>query len=328
MIQYRKDLIAQIEKKRNTSVICYVGGDRQNVSTRIAPDIIPVFYEHLRTMDKNSPIDLFLYTKGGDVLTALRLVELIYEYTNKFSVLVPYKAYSSGTLICLGANEIVMTSMGELTPVDPSVTSIFNPKENNNASAKLPISVEDVYSFINLAQDMANIEKEEHLLEIFHSLVEHVHPLALGSVQRTYSLIRSVARKLLLFHLDPSEEKRISGIINYLTQNLFSHSFMISRREAKENVQLAVKYTDEVLEQQMWQLYESYHVGLQFDKPFIPEMNCDANGQFSVCSGIIESLHRTDGYIFEGVVSSQNINDSSYQKNVNVLEQGWKKYDF
>jgi hypothetical protein len=316
MQQSRKEFIHQIEKKRNTRVICYIGGDRQNVSTRIAPDIIPVFYEHLKRIDKCKPIDLVLYTKGGDVLTALRLVELIYEFTNQFSVIVPYKAYSSGTLICLGANEIVMTKMAELTPIDPSVTSMFNPKEDNNAPGKLPISVEDVYSFINLAEDLANIQQEEHLLKIFHNLVEHVHPLALGSVQRTYALIRSVARKLLLFHLDPSEEKRISEIINYLTKNLFSHSFMISRREAKENLQLAVKYADDALEELIWKLYESYQIGLQLDKPFIPEMNCDANGQFSVCSGIIETLDRTDGYVFEGAISNQT--------NVNILDQGWK----
>lgn len=316
MRQNRKELIKQIEKQRNTRVICYIGGDRQNVSTRIAPDIIPVFYEQLKNIDNETPIDLFLYTKGGDVLTALRLVELVYEFTNQFSVLVPYKAYSAGTLICLGANEIIMTKMAELTPVDPSVTSMFNPKDDNHASGKLPISVEDVYSFVNIAQDLANIQQEENLLKIFLHLVEHVHPLALGSVQRTYALIRSVARKLLLFHLDESEEKRISEIINYLTQNLFSHSFMISRREAKENLQLAVEYTDTELEQIMWELFESYQAELQIDKPFIPEMHCDTNGNFSVCSGIIESANRTDGYIFEGMISNQN--------HVNIIEQGWK----
>ena len=52
---------------------------------------------------------------------------MIREYTNHFSVIVPYRAFSAATLTALGANEIIMHPMGVLRPTDPSVTNHFNP---------------------------------------------------------------------------------------------------------------------------------------------------------------------------------------------------------
>ncbi|MCT4508135.1 MAG: hypothetical protein N4A48_05125 [Tepidibacter sp.] len=322
-----KELIQDISQARQSNVICYIGGDRKNISTRVAPDIIPIFHKHLEAIknnSKNDKIDLLLYTKGGDVLTALRLVQLIYEYTDNFSVLIPYKSYSAGTLISLGASEIIMTKMGELSPVDPNVTSIFNPVDPNNSSAKIPISVEDVYSFITLVKDIMDIQSDDSLSSIFSKLVENVHPLALGSIHRTYLLIRSVAKKLLLSHMDISEEVRINEIINHLTEKLFSHNYMITRKEAKEFLKLPVNYCDSDLERDIWNIYEYYKDYLELDKPFIPEKYVDINGRFSAGCGIIESIYRTDEYIFEGVIQRSSSYDGNIADNVNITYQGWK----
>lgn len=321
--QRRKELIQEIAEIRNSNVLCYISGDRQNVSTRIAPDIIPVFHEYLEEIGKKDKIDLFLYTKGGDVLTALRLVHLLYEYTDNFSVLIPFKAYSAGTLISLGASEIVMTKMAELSPVDPNVTNIFNPQDPYNPSARVPISVEDVYSFITIVKDTIGIKNEDALAPIFSKLLESIHPLALGSIHRTYLLIRSVAKKLLLTHMDNSQEEKIDKIVNNLTEKLFSHSYMISRREARENIQLPVKYCNEQLEKKMWKLYKEYEDDLMMEKPFVPEKNADMSGRFTVCSGIIEGINRTSGYLFDGVI--QMGNDSNAKSNVNIMNQGWSR---
>lgn len=310
----RKDLISEISEIRKSNVISYICGDRQNVSIRIAPDIIPIFYNELSKMGKSDKIDLVLFTKGGDVLTALRLVELIYEYTNNFSVIIPYKAYSSGTLISLGASEIVMGRMSELSPVDPNITSPFNPKENSFEN-KLPINVEDVYSFISLAKDEIGLKTDEALMNVFMKLTEYVHPLAAGSVYRTHALIRSIARKLLLMHMDHKEEYKINEIVNILSERLPSHNYMITRKEAKEYIKLPVTYCDDEFERKMWNLYKSYEKDFMLDVPFIAEKNVSENGKFSVCSGVLETLDQSYGYIFEGSVN---------QESINIDNQGWR----
>lgn len=321
----RKELIKEISEMRQSNVICYIGGDRQNVSTRIAPDIIPVFYKHLEKMEGRDKVDLFMFTKGGDVLTALRLVQLIYEYTDNFSVLIPFKAYSAGTLVALGASEIVMTKMGELSPVDPNVTSMFNPTDPNNPTVKLPISVEDVYSYFEAAGDAAKIESEEAFSEVFARFIDHVHPLAVGSVHRTYSLIRSVAKKLLLMHMDISQEPLIDEIVDCLTKRMHSHSYMITRKEARDMIKLPVTFSDHELEKKMWRLFERYKFDLALEKPFIPEMVANREGEFSVYCGLIESINRTDGYVFDGIVQRLNNMDPNSPSNVNIIDQGWRK---
>lgn len=320
----RKDLIKQISEIRNSKVICYFGGDRQNVSIRVAPDIIPVFYKLLEDFGSSDKIDLVLFTKGGDVLTALRLVELIYEYTKNFSVIVPYKAYSAGTLICLGASELVMTKMAELSPVDPNVTSIFNPPDEYNPMTKQPINVEDVYSFFTIAKEVVGIKSDEALVNVFTNLTEYIHPLAVGSVYRTHALIRSIARNLLMTHMDPMDEYKINEIINNLTENLHSHSYMITRKEAKDVIKLPVSYCSDELENKVWELYQDYETYLKLNEPFIPEKNADRSGKFSVCSGIIETVESTYGYIFDGMIGRTNINDPISSQNINIINQGWR----
>lgn len=315
-------LLKQIGQLRNSSVICYITGDRDNISTRVAPDIIRVFFRHLEQIGEKERIDLFLYTRGGDVLTPWRLVNLIREYTPNFSVLIPFRAYSAGTLIALGADEIVMGKMGELGPIDPSVANAFNPDDPNNPQAKIPVSVEDVVSFIELAKERAQLTDPHHLLHIFSYLTEKVHPLALGNVHRNYSLIRFLARRLLELHKDDGNEERIPAIIDYLTERLYAHNYMIPRQEAQKKIGLNVVYPDNQLQNLMWQLYCEYEEELNLLRPFnagdyIHGLTTEA--EFEVYGGLIESQAYLDAFLFKGNV--QKNKEGSI--NINMHEQRW-----
>ena len=148
----RLELIKQIEEERNSAVICYITGDRDKFSTKIGEDVIPILFRHLELIGNRKNIDLLLYTRGGDMVAPIRIVKLIRNYCKKFSVLVPFRAHSAGTLIALGADEIVMTKLGELTPVDPTTGHPFNPRDPANQKNVIPISVEDITSYLLLAK--------------------------------------------------------------------------------------------------------------------------------------------------------------------------------
>ena len=112
----RLELIKKLEAKRGSRVVAYITGDRQGgLETRIGMDVFPFFYDVLAHLGGTSErIDLFLYSTGGATMAAWGLVNLLREFCSKLSVLVPFKAHSSGTLIALGADEIVMTRTGQL----------------------------------------------------------------------------------------------------------------------------------------------------------------------------------------------------------------------
>jgi len=271
-----QDLIKKIEKKRGSRVITYLTSDRQGpVNARIAMDIIPIISQQLRNIGKTDKIDLFLYSNGGDALVPWRLVSMAREYCDKFSVLIPYKAHSAATMIALGADEIIMSDLSELSPIDPSAANVFNPQDPKKPQARIPISVEDVMAYFDLAKNKFGIKNDEDLAKIFNKFVEsnpQIHPLALGNVNRTHNLIRVLAKRLLRSHTNPMEEKEIDEIVDYLTEKLYSHQYFIGRKEAKEDLGFkTITYADKDLADLMTQLYEEYKEEMELDVLWNPE---------------------------------------------------------
>mgnify|MGYP000592676900 CR=1 FL=1 len=320
----RLAMMQEIARRRGSSaVLLYVTGDRENLSTRIAPDVVQVIYRHMEKIGTRPTLDLFLYTRGGDVLTPWRLVNLFREYTSHFSVLVPFRAYSAGTLLCLGADEIVMGKMGELGPIDPSVINPFNPQDPASPSARLPVNIEDVYSYMALIAEKMGIYSEEATARAFLLLAEKIHPLALGNVHRNWLLIRSLANKMLGLRREKLPAEKVRNIVDALTEKLYAHNHMIARREAAEDIGLPVVYADNDLEKLMWNLYQDIAEELQMTKAFNPSEVLRGNRtEFEVASGLVESEYGADYFIFSGVVEKKNYPESG-QINVNISKQEW-----
>jgi len=259
----KKQLIQQIEGLRKSRVITYFTSDRQGpVNARVAMDIIPIISKQLQSIGKTQNIDLFLYSTGGDTMVPWRLVSMIREYCDKFSVIIPYKAHSAATMIALGADEIVMSDLSEISPIDPSTANVFNPQDAQNPQNKIPISVEDVMAYFDLAKNKFGIKNDEELAKIFNKFVEsnpQIHPLALGNVNRIHNLIRILAKRLLKSHKAPMKEDEIEKLVDYFTEKLYSHQYFIGRKEAKEDLGLkTVQCADVVLSEAMTNLYEEY----------------------------------------------------------------------
>ena len=275
-------LLQQIEDLRKSRVITYLTSDRQGpVNARVAMDIIPLISKQLQAIGKTQNIDLFLYSTGGDTMVPWRLVSMIREYCDKFSVLVPYKAHSAATMIALGADEIVMSNLSELSPIDPSAANVFNPPDPQNPQNRIPISVEDVMAYFDLAKNKFGIKNEEELSRIFNKFVEanpQIHPLALGNVNRIHNLIRIIAKRLLKSHKMPMSEEEIEKIVDCLSAQLYSHQYLIGRKEAKEDLAIkTVLFADNDLSKAMTGLYEEYEKEMEFGRLWNPENELGAN---------------------------------------------------
>lgn len=264
-------LVQEIENLRNSNVLVYFTADRQPVGARIGEDAVRLIYDHLLSFEdselKREKLDLLLYTRGGDVSVPWRIVSMIRESYKEFSVLIPYKAYSAGTMICLGADQIVMGSKAELSPIDPTLVRAIV----GEATVPPPeISVEDVSSYISFMKDRANINDQAALAQVVSLLANHLTPLTLGSVNRQYSHIRLVARKLLASRRDKLDEDRMGTIIEALTEKMYSHGHAIGRKEATE-LGLPVEKPQRNLEHLVWKLYKDYEGLFDLTSPIDPE---------------------------------------------------------
>ncbi len=303
----RVDVIQTLESYRKSKVIAYITGDRQGLVTQVGDDSVGLIQEHLEAFGKQKKISMFLYTRGGAMMTPLRIVNLIKEYCDTFEVMVPYRAQSAGSLLCLGADGIIMGKLAELTPVDPSTANDFNPQNPVNPMLRVPISVEDVTAYLSLAEMQAGLKSETTKLEVFKALTSQINPIALGNVRRVWSEIRALVEILLKLHMTGEKERtKIPGIVKALTET-YTHDYQIPRKEAKK-IGLKVEAPDEKLESIMMQLYRLYEKDLLLRDPF----NADAllgnqpTAQFSHETAYIESTAKTHAFIQAGIVNKQS----------------------
>jgi len=272
----------------------------------MAMDVIRLFREILGQIGHVEKLDLVLITRGGDILTPLRLMSLLREYSKTVNVLVPYMAHSAGTLLALGADEIVMGAMGELGPVDPSVANQFNPvldpediQDNTQTKPRprIPISVEDVTSYLDFAKLHAGLDAAG-MAQAYSALTGQVHPLALGNILRTHKLIRHLTKTLLLMHMDETNDKdRLESIVQTLTEKLYSHEYRITRDEASR-LGLKIAKPSDATEGHLWELYRLYEESLGIDRPIDPAREIGAEKQKYLCFDLASIESENAAYFF------------------------------
>lgn len=294
----RKAIISRLEGIRKSRLIAFVLSDRATFPPGVPGFAVNIdgeshifLIDQLRAIGKTRQLDLFLYTRGGNTDAVWPFVSLLREYCDRLTVVVPFRAHSAGTLICLGADEIIMTDWAELSPIDPTTGNQFNPRDPSNPANPLGISVEDVAAYFQLAADRAGIKEPDQTLEVFKQLAALVHPLALGNVQRVYMLIRRLAARLLALHLDEEDSKKTQKIIKGLAEEFYSHIHAISRKEAIELLGDWVRAPTMDEAPLITELFESYAGTLELRNKFsLPEYMADQPlRELPVLGGFLES---------------------------------------
>jgi len=306
-IESRNKLIPVLEKTLNTRLVCYLTGDRMGMESQIGSDAVHRFYRHLESIGEVESISLFVYSRGGDTNVPWRLINLLREYCSNLKVLVPYKAHSAATMLCLGADEIVMGKMGELSSIDPSVANPFNPPDPMNPMARVPIGVEDVNAFRDLARRFGVDEKDSvQNAQVFMALAQKVDPLALGNVERSYNQIRKLAVDLLGLHIDGEAEgkEKIDRIVSILTERLYSHSHLINRREAQK-IGLPITIAGSDLDALLWRLFSDFAEDMELEQPFnaLKILGDRPTARIELKRAFIESRDLTDVFISGGAIS-------------------------
>jgi hypothetical protein len=337
----RVALIKKLQEERDNSlVISFITGTRKSLDFPIAMDSIRKFFEHLNSISHREPkpkVDLFIHSNGGEGIVPWKLVTLIREYSSEFNVLVPHRAFSAATLIALGADNIIMHPMGMLGPTDPTVTNPFNPQNPLNPKQLLGISVEDVSAYINLIKEDFGITHEDELVQAVNILAQKVHPLALGNVKRFHSQSRMLAKKILLLHMEDAEEHKIDKIVDDLTSKLFFHGHPINRKEAKETLNLKIKYPKKEEEDLIWKLYLEYEKEMKLDeefrftdeflreKPNLQQGQSETINLEKVKGVYVESENRTDVYTVNFKVWGTKTPQGVVNTQLLIERQGWEQ---
>lgn len=331
MFEERKQLYRNLEQKRDSKVLVYVTGDRPGHETQISAEAFDLFVNQLDLIGDVPKITLFIYTRGGDTLAAWSLINLIRMFCKELEVIIPSKCHSSGTLMSLGANKIVMTKQATLGPIDPSLNGPLNPQVMiNNQPQSYSVSVEDVKGYISVAKKEFGITDGSGLAQILLALSEKVHPLVLGNVYRAQSQIQMLARKLLTNQID--DPKSAEKVISFLCSESGSHDYTINRSEAMNDLGLKIEIPDEELYALIKQIYSDIKDELKLSEPFDPSKILGTNDQaaYESVRCLIESpetfsyQYRTNGLLHKQQIAP---NIPQFVANNIIINEGWKRYD-
>lgn len=120
--ELRKPLISRLENSLEANIATYFVSPFTSVNDGDALILDDV----LKKLKENRNLILIINGPGGYGLSAERIANVCRTYSknNQFSVLIPKSAKSAMTMIALSSNEIIVSEISELGPIDPIVQII------------------------------------------------------------------------------------------------------------------------------------------------------------------------------------------------------------
>ncbi|OGP67366.1 MAG: hypothetical protein A2W27_05000 [Deltaproteobacteria bacterium RBG_16_44_11] len=220
-----KDAVVQVEKIRSSTVISYMAAQNGLVGPEDAGLLVDTIEMILPESRKISRLDLFLNSPGGFLDSAYKITRICKEYSEEFNVIVPLAAKSAATVICLGANEIVMTVFAELGPIDPIIQHPYKP--NVRVPAR---SIKDYFEFLSSTETEKISIDQQFKTQMFNLL----DPYLIGTYQTALKSSKQIAEKLLKENALKDKPQSVDEAVKKLTEYYYSHSYVINRQEARD----------------------------------------------------------------------------------------------
>lgn len=165
---------------------------------------VTLLEELLFDIDGTGPVHLMIAAPGGDGETAIRMVRSIQARCTELTMIVPDLAKSAATLLCLGADKILMGPAGDLGPVDSQflldgkqgfigAKEIVSAVEKAEAAVKSAPDTVGLYAALLESVDMLIVEQARSAMARDVLLVQEALSCAHG---RTAKDIKNLAEKL------------------------------------------------------------------------------------------------------------------------------------
>lgn len=269
----RQELIGRIQQRSKRTLICFLTGPAAGINR----DDTLGFADLLYNLTSGEPIDLLLNTHGGDIDAAEKLIVMVQKVVGKaeLRVIVPDCAKSAGTLMALGADEILMSDSSELGPIDPQI--VLRDANDN----LIPHSIQ---SHLEAFKENSEALSKDPQDEVARIMLEKMDPATLRLFKGIHLRARKLAEQLLvrgMFRSGGGNSTEVAGALMD-TKRWYSHGQMIDA-DAASVIGLHVRQIDGNSDEwrEIWQLYclqrlaiedghrlfESDWVSLRMDSP-------------------------------------------------------------
>ncbi len=206
-------------------------------------------------------VDLILNSPGGHPEAAEKIVTTLrHFYDDDLRVIVPEFAKSAGTIVCLGADQIVMGYCSELGPIDPQMR--ITDGQGNTVFRSAHAIIESVDSYVKKAHDA--IAAKEPFQAFVRLLDFHPDLAFVEECRLAQRLSQQIATRWLKAKMLKDDHQKAQATADALSRadQLFSHGRAIDYRQAKDELGLEVEYLppDNPLWKKVWELHIRCHM--------------------------------------------------------------------
>lgn len=229
------EVVKSVSDKHDADILFYNG----EIGRPCDQDVI----DSCMARRRKKNVILIIVTGGGDADAAYRIARCLQRKYQNFICYVSGYCKSAGTLIALGANEILFSDHGELGPLDVQLS-----KKDDLFQLQSGFTVMDALTAL---QDKAFLSFEKTFLELekksegaitvktageiasnltaglFSSLFGQVDPLHIGESARALSIANAYGARLM-----DDSKNWTSKTLSLLLSGYPSHGFVIDRIEA------------------------------------------------------------------------------------------------
>lgn len=211
----RKSIYSRLQKELGMPVISFFTSFRYPVM--IEDSDADMLESILQKSDLSEGLVLLLSSPGGDGLAAERIINICRSYSGsqEYKVVVPGKAKSAATMICLGASELIMSATSELGPVDPQVVEVVDNKVKWFSVYNIVKSYDDLFqkavkekgNIQPYLQQLSNYDARE--IEEYRSALSLSEDIAIKALKTgmLHNLSKADIKKKVNFFLTPETVK-------------------------------------------------------------------------------------------------------------------------
>lgn len=213
----RQELIRRYEELTGAQLIVMID--------QIFAPGLTLLQELLIGLDGSKELHVMLATPGGDGEVAVRMIRAMQARCTKLSIIVPDMAKSAGTIMCLGADAILMAPFSDLGPVDPQFQV-----GNGLVGAK------EIVAAVETAEQ--RVSQQPNSFPLYSGLLADVNMLmveqAKAAITRTEVLIDEALQCRTTSLSDEERKALVEELRRPLIEDLTDHSATVGPKLARK----------------------------------------------------------------------------------------------
>lgn len=247
----RQRIIKEIQDLTGRKLIAYVAALDAPFANVIDHNDIPVIHDFLHYLDYPKRLDILLHSPGGTAEATEKIVYMLRDKVKSLRVIIPETAKSAATLLSLASDEILISYMGELGPIDPQI-----PVGYDSATRK-PI-YRPAWSIKHSLDNLEAMLESGRNRDIVGGLLAKIDPLLLDVADKAIRYSQTLAKEWLIQYMR-LPEKKAEELSEYLTDlgTQLSHGRVINY---KIGIEKGLRITKIDEKSELWSKIWEYHL--------------------------------------------------------------------